>query len=322
MSKYKLIINYRCGHSKEYKVDEKPEPASRYLMTDCEGCRRKSNEKAITVEELNEIKPKLEGTEKQVKFAEIYRDKFIKNWVRTASDSQTENIRKIIRNEINAGWWLEYRSEYLENEFINKYKYQKCKREKADKKNSFDAKQHEKYLLESEIKSNIISNVSNIRNVIFISIESETIRLYSLRELDSEDIKFLKEYRVEINDTFCIKRVSEYDGDIKDVAAYIGFYFYQHECGVSVLDNSVRNKIVTNDFKIAGKKWIKRYDELHAYIEMPVNDKCTANRALAFISGSYKADGKVIFPVSEEKSIKRFAENNDYKIDSEVSKML
>lgn len=322
MSKYKLIINYRCGHTKEYKVDEKPDPACRYLSTDCESCRRKANEKAITIKELNEIKVKLDGTEKQVRYAEIYRDKFIRYWVRTAADSQMGNIRKLIKSERSAGWWMEHRSEYMENEFIDNYKHQACKKKKAENKLSFDAKQHEKHLLESEIKSNIISNDSSIRNVIFISMESQTIRLYSLKEWDSNDIKFLNDYGVEINDTFCIRSVSEYDGDIIDVAAYIGNYFYQHNCGVSVFDNTVRKKIAENDFRVPGNKWIKKYDESHAYIQVPDNDKCVANRALAFISGAYKAERKIVFPVIEKESIKRFAKNNEYKIDREVSGML
>ena len=53
MSKYNLTIIYKCGHNKIYKVDEKPDPTKRYVQTDCEECRRKTNGLCLTNKELD-----------------------------------------------------------------------------------------------------------------------------------------------------------------------------------------------------------------------------------------------------------------------------
>lgn len=322
MSKYNLTIIYKCGHNKIYKVDEKPDPTKRYVQTDCEECRRNTNGLCLTNKELDMYKPKLKGSDKQIKYAEINRGRFIKYWVRAASDSQSEKIREIIKNESAASWWMDNRKSLFDNEFINGYR--KTTRDKSKKgiKIEFNSEIHNKAIFINEIKNHMVCATSEVKNIVFIELADNSVLIYTLKPADTSMKEIMQRLEFKEYNNSYKKIICEYDGNIKDRAAEAGFVLYKSNYGVSVLDEEVLSIIKSGKFKPVNTRWFKADANGTLFIECEGLDECVINRALAFIDGSIRENNKVVFKKKSFPDIYRFAINNGFDFDTKAKQIV
>lgn len=322
MNKYNLTIIYKCGHKKIFKVDEKPDTTKRIVQTECEECRRKTNKICLTNKELDMNKPKLKGSDKQIKYAELNRSKFIKYWVRAASDKQSEKIREIIKNESAASWWMDNRESLFDNEFINSYRKTIRNKSKKDTKTEFNSQIHNKEILKSEIKNHMVCATTKVTNIAYIELADNRVLIYTLKPADTNMKEIMQRLGFEEYNNSYKKIICEYDGNIKDRAAEAGFALYKNNYGVSVLDDEVLSIIRSGNFTSVNTRWIKADVNGTLYIECERLDECVINRAVTFIDGATRKNDKVIFKKESFPDIYRFALNNDFEFDTKAKQIV
>lgn len=322
MNKYNLTIIYKCGHKKIFKVDEKLDSTKRIVQTECEECRRKTNKICLTNKKLDMNKPKLKGSDKQIKYAELNRSKFIKYWVRAASDKQSEKIREIIKNESAASWWMDNRESLFDNEFINSYRKTIKNKSKKGTKTEFNSQIHNKEILKSEIKNHMVCATTEVTNIAYIELADNRVLIYTLKPADTNMKEIMQRLGFEEYNNSYQKIICEYDGNIKDRAAEAGFALYKNNCGVSILDDEVLSLIRSGNFKSLNTRWIKADINGTLYIECERLDECVINRAVTFIAEATRKNDKVIFKKESFPDIYRFALNNDFEFDTKAKQIV
>lgn len=323
---YKYTIEYKCGHKKTYELNQKPESPVKHIDTECEECRAKINGKMLTRAELESIKPELKGSEKQINAAEPNRDRFIQNWVKSASDTQADIIREIITNENYAGWWLDHYKEVHTDEFIIDYreKYKTRKRKsgakKAEKKISETRKEEimRHVLTPEELKHNEL--------ILIELIDSQTMSIKSSSKASKELTALLSDKGfayIPEKDRF-IRELNEFTGNYSDRAAEAGITLLDNGYMVSVINKTILNMIRSRKYTPQNDKWIKYFNSDSVYLDWTGYQRVLCNRALAFIENAHWDNHfkKVVVPASSFKQLMDYAQRYGFSIENRALKLM
>lgn len=323
---YKYKVRFKCGHEKEYEVDYKPDSAVKEIDSECEKCRAKINSRILTIAELDKLSTPFTGTEKQVAAATKNRERFISQWVKTASDSQSDIIRDIIKNETYAGWWMDHYKEVFSNEFVNDY-YRKYKSDKKRKRKSGSSVKKETLpdTKKQEIIRHMIKPAGAGNVLIFIELVDNTMRAVH-SSLDDNLMNIMVENGMSYlqdKDIF-IKDINEYTGNYSDRAAELGISLLNAGYSVSVLNNTIINMIKTGRYIPQNDKWVKSFNSQSVYLDWKGYERVLCNRALSFIENAHWDNNfkKVIVPVTSYRQLEDYAHRYGFNIDNKALKML
>ena len=174
--------------------------------------------------------PILAGTEKQIRWAEDIRRKFIEN-------NSIDGIDAIILNEQSSAFWIDNRR-YLDEEFIKIYK-------------------------------NIIKPAEVLHNGVVEIIECSERSRYSSKEQKKIRVhyKFALGYPVELEKIMeklgyiedydeWSKNINEMTGGFADRAAEIGALLLEKGFTISISDKTAREKAITKDYEEEYPRWV------------------------------------------------------------------
>lgn len=322
---YKYTVKYKCGCIYERKSSVKPSGAMLSIDSECEKCRAKINKKQLTIEELNGIKKEIKGTEKQVAAAEKNRERFIKQWVKAASDSQADIIRDIIATENYAGWWMDHYKEVFSQELIDNYeeKYKTRKKERRSKTPTgtqvsiadLDARYKKNEILSHCIRPNILKH----QEMILIEHQNSTMLIKSSAQSTPELKKIMAENECAYDDAkdMFMKDLNEFTGNYSDRAAELGIMLLDNGYVVSILNNTILNMVRKRQFVPSNDKWVKYFNSNSVFLDWKGYERILCNRALAFIDGAHWDNNfkKVIIPAKSCKQILDYAERYGFSIE-------
>lgn len=123
MAKY--TVNHSCGHTEEHNIvgtnvhgerDRKIEWLQSQVCSECYKAQKATEraEAAAAAAKQNANMPKLEGSEKQIAWAEQIRAKVLTPAIMTATpkaDAPAEVVEALesIKNETSASWWIDHK---------------------------------------------------------------------------------------------------------------------------------------------------------------------------------------------------------------------
>lgn len=327
MEKYKLTIKYSCGHENSYMMDSPQNPAVKTISAPCDKCRAEADKKRLTRTELNELKKPLQGTEKQIQYAELNRERFIKKWVVSASDSQADTIRKIITHESKASWWMDNYQEVFTEEFINNYTPSKPKKTQSKSKKNDDAFRKEQRKEEIKLHTLYPKQIKAVGQLIYIELkDSSTMQAISTLPSTDELKDILKTLRYSYisNEDKFIRDITEYTGNYSDRAAETGIALLDAGYAVTILNSKILNMIRKKEYMPENTNWVKYYNSNSVYLDWEGYEKTLCSRALAFIQGAHWNNDykKVVIPADSFPQILEYAKRYHFSIDNKALKLL
>ena len=259
---------FSCGH--EGRVNITGPTKNRQWIADrkfegmCEECYLKhleeekvrKNKEALEAAKEMEL-PELKGTEKQVPWAITLRQDFIDKLSKKAdeyeSDERPKRATKIrlsldymINNKIESKFYIDNRSEYIED--IITLLYKEYKENLETQKENIETKEviEEGTIAPKEIKfSGIVKIVATTEKVTVFYEKNEKFR------------EIVKNLNFKWEESKWERKLSELTGTYIDRAAELGNKLLNAGFIICILDEKIRNKAINGEFEVECDRWIK-----------------------------------------------------------------
>lgn len=321
---YNKIFQYTCGHELTTEVATKEESGYVKIPTPCTDCRKAEQKKRLTKSELvSACEPLKAVSEKQCEYAETNRMRFINHWVSSASDTQAEIIRKIIKNETRASWWLDNLKQLNEDQFVNSYTPKPKKpRKPKEAEESKDAKRAKmlRILKENLIRPRDIGCTETEKQIVNLIIEGDYVYVKTVKGCCLQEIlpKFTQ------YEDFYARRITEFTGAAQDRLVESSICLLNAGHPVLVMDGELRKRILLKKYIPERTRWFKKQGENTITLSWDGYDRLLCNRALAALPGAtWDNDYKIVrVPIQSIKSIKAFAAVNNVSISSSLQELM
>lgn len=337
---------YSCGHEGRVNiigpVKDRQWKADREFSKMCPECwqkhvekeRERQNEEAAEKAKEMEL-PELEGSERQVAWANTLRQKLIDRFSKLAEDKAevntlnklyelnvtAEDILKIrdyiITNITSARYYIDNRDEYIA------YIIEREKKEALKTEEQIIAEELEK-MREEEIKKE--STVYPEKRVTDVPVEikttNDTIKVYFEKNEDFRQI--VKELGYRWNKPCWERELRATNGTIEDRVAELGNKLLNAGFPVMILDKKAREKAISGNFEQEHTRWIyaRMDDEYKGWLSIEWqgynNDLYKTARKLP---GSRWNKG-VLVKVEYYKEIEDFAELYDFRFSEGATKLI
>ena len=286
---------YSCGHEGRVnvigKMSERQWKIDRHFEGICEECKNKereeNNKKALEISKKYEF-PGLNGTEKQIAWANTIRLDFYQ-----LCNNHKVIMDDIINNELEAKFWIDNRN-YFNLDFVEKY-HQKENR-----------KQNEKVLISSDA---IKPNEVKYDGIVEIVKNGNRIILHYEKNQDFIDIVKSKKYKW--NDCW-YRELTETTGEFSDRAAEIGNCLLKNGFSICIHDLEITKKTINGEFKVEHTKWIYSVSDTNL-LSIRWNSKNDELYNKVKKIGAKWDGSSMKIDVSHYKKVKKFAEENDFK---------
>lgn len=296
------------------------------IPTPCPKCRQNANDKQLSAQELKDLCVKLKcASESQENWANKFRAAFITYWVKSASDSQADTIRDVLKNETDGGWWMDHSKECKMDEFIQNYTPNEASKVEFTKKINEE---------NTEEKSVRASNTVIFPDGYEFESDKEIVEISQLPsghlmvKVDFEDTmltNLLQQYMCqEISNYQFIKKINEGTGKYEDRATELALMLLDNQYPVDIKENKVRGQIALKYYKPQPERFIKYKDKDTIFLEWKGYNRILCNRALTFINGArWNEDLKtVVIKNGNKKQIEEFADINQFIITEDAKKVI
>lgn len=337
---------YSCGHEGRVNIigpfKDRQWKADREFSKMCPECwqkhvekeRERQNEEAAEKAKEMEL-PELEGSERQVAWANTLRQKLIDRFSKLAEDKAevnklnklyelnvtAEDILKIrdyiITNITSARYYIDNRDEYIA------YIIEREKKEALKTEEQIIAEELEK-MREEEIKKE--STVYPEKRVTDVPVEikttNDTIKVYFEKNEDFRQI--VKELGYRWNRPCWERKLRATNGTIEDRVAELGNKLLNAGFPVMILDKKAREKAISGNFEQEHTRWVyaRMDDEYKGWLSIEWqgynNDLYKTARKLP---GSRWNKG-VLVKVEYYKEIEDFAELYDFRFSEGATKLI
>lgn len=334
MAKYD--IKFSCGHLETISLigphTERQRRIEYYeTYCKCEQCSRieyekriqEANERAKQESEKLEL-PELEGTEKQVDWANTLRMNLITQYYKLKEKynkfpDDFENLFIRLINKSEAKFFIENRSSDLKKILI--IIQRELESEKENVINEENRKQQEELdFLEKEAEKEMTIFVNETNDVAKIEIFNNTITVFY--KYDKLFIEIVKSLGFEWNNKWQLVITGETYGIIEDRAAELGIKLIENNINVLVTDESVRNKILAKDYKERVWTWLifnkKNQLKILNYKNSNVLYKKFKNKEIV---GKWE-NGGIIVEVDNYRQIIKFCKENNISITTKAYEYL
>ena len=288
---------YSCGHEGRVnvigKMSERQWKIDRHFSGICEECRKKENEqKALEAsKKAKEYEfPKLNGSEKQIQWAETLRMKFYEYCDKNKIDSDD-----IISNETESRFWIDNRAYLCHEEFVMNYKKQKEKEQQIKEMIDNDT------VKPSEVKHDGVVEI--VENDGYICLKYEK---------DQDFIDLVRSHRYRWNGRWC-RKLSEMVGTFKDRAAEIGYFLLKNGFCICIHDKEILDCAIKGKYEPECDNWISsKADSTELNIIWDGKNDTLYHKAKA-IKGAYWSSPCISVDVCHYDEIEKFAEENGFR---------
>lgn len=328
MAKYKVVFS--CGHWEfmeiyrdhlicEYIVAMKKHE----LCPKCLQIQRAQATKQAQQEALKLGLPELEGSKKQIQWAEqIRRSVFLK------FDENLENttIYEFLAEQDQASWWIDNRKiQYKNLDEIKKYFSKKIDKNKENElQEKLIAEQEQKEILllkDAEIASALYPENFRTNQITEINIEGQVIKVSHPR-YDKYVAKTLRELNLKWDGTkFWQREIIEINGNIEDRVIEIAYNLLSEGFPVSIHDQKLREKAAKGAYKQEHHNWIvvlQNYPDMFSI--MYKNNEYYAETRL--ISGRKYLNKKVLIPLDSIDELLDFANMYGFKFSAAAEQLV
>lgn len=330
---------YSCGHEGRVniigKVKDRQWKADRHFEKLCPECWRKHLEKererqneeaAIKAAEME--LPELQGTEKQVAWANTIRQNIIERLDELAQNErdirefnflydcklQGEDILKIrdfiIENKTKASYFIDARNE-------NIYRILKNEMKEALKTDEEKAKEEIEKMIETEIKAEatVQPKEKKYDTVAEIKVTDDKVSVYYPKNQEFYDI-VKKQLGFKWSGSCWEKKISFRTGPAEDRAAELGNKLLNAGFPIMILDPDIRQKAITADYEPEHHRWISKlvsgkYEGWFA-IQWPYGEDFYS-KARSLPESKWNSPNVVVKP-EYYKEVEEFAELYDFRL--------
>lgn len=311
---------FSCGHegrvdvigpmkNRQWIVDRKFEN----MCKECYAKKIKDERERLTKESIKKAEEmeliKLEGTEKQIAWAETLRQKMIQEFESYSEEIDVKFLvlNYILETENKAFFYIDNRSVSVES-FINRYK------NKVDP-NIIDEKILEKDLI---YEAAISPNEIKYDGIVEIRATQDKIDVFYIKNKDF--INIVKSLNYRWNGCWS-REIKETTGTYIDRAAELGSKLLNSGFIVSIQNEEIRERAVKGDYEQECYRWINVKDKSKLAIKwLKKNDKLyDASKRLPTSKWN---GGAMIVDVSKYKEVKEFAEMFGFKFTKAAMKMI
>lgn len=330
---------YSCGHEGRVniigKVKDRQWKADRHFEKLCPECWRKHLEKererqneeaAIKAAEME--LPELQGTEKQVAWANTIRQNIIERLDELAQNErdirefnflydcklQGEDILKIrdfiIENKTKASYFIDARNE-------NIYRILKNEMKEALKTDEEKAKEEIEKMIETEIKAEatVQPKEKKYDTVAEIKVTDDKVSVYYPKNQEFYDI-VKKQLGFKWSGSCWEKKISFKTGSAEERAAELGNKLLNAGFPIMILDPDIRQKAITADYEPEHHRWISKlvsgkYEGWFA-IQWPYGEDFYS-KARSLPESKWNSPNVVVKP-EYYKEVEEFAELYDFRL--------
>lgn len=264
MAKYK--VTYTCGHEgvvniigpnkdREWKLAY--EEAK--LCPDCykaklEAERQKQNAEAAEANQTAGL-PKLEGTEKQIAWAETIRKSILEgieskvlSKINPEQKELTLKAFEAIKRQTKASWWIDIRD-------ISISEMKALLAKEADVISKAESEPPDAVVEEAQAEATVYpeNSVSNL--VAEISIKNNTIQV-SFPERNETFRQIMQENNFEWNSGW-FRKISKFNGTVEDRAIEIGNKLLTAGFPIRIYDTEIRQKAISGEYEPECKRWVQ-----------------------------------------------------------------
>lgn len=343
---------FSCGHEgrvnvigphkdRQWKIDNK-------FSGICEECyknklqkeREYANQKALERAKEMEL-PELQGTEKQVAWANTLRDKFVNKIEELIKDIETdkytyeeykENIFKIknkskeetiniikekiysltdyaLENEVDAKFWIDTRNKCIDSfieMLITLYKDNQDNEEEVIK---------QEILLENTIRPVEVKH----QGIVELVAREDKIKIYY--EKNDSFIKIVKGLRYKWNGVW-ERNITELTGDYKDRAAELANKLLAEGFAVSIDDEEVKRKAINGDFEEECDRWIIVSQDGEKLRIKDYNNEDKIYKAAKRLPTARWKDRGIEVKIEYYKEVLEFVEMFNFKLSSKAKKLI
>lgn len=332
MAKYD--VTYSCGHTvtiqlygkikdREWKLKNEetklcPDCWEKYL----EEQRAKENAEAAAANKEAGL-PELEGTERQVSWAESIRKKVIETAeeyiARFVKDEVTkEKCAKaldFIKSHSAASWWIDH--QYFDHWKIARLleisyaEFLKAGTEPP--KPVVDAAKAEATVYPARKITDLVAE---------IKIQEGGIVAVVFPERNDDLRGVVKELGYSWQGSFWQRKIQPTNGTVEDRAAEAGHKLLSAGFPIRIYDEKIREKAIAGDYEEECKRWVlfrEREDEYKGWLAIRWNTyDDDLYKAARRIAGARWSKGSMVVPVENYEEVLRFAEKHEFKISAKA----
>ena len=257
---------YRCNHDGRVNivgpVKDRQRKADWYFSGLCPDCweaekqKKKDAEYEHACEAAKEMDlPELEGTEKQVRWAMIIRQKFINEAGKyDCKDNEKkqelidETVEYYLTTKTKASWWIDNRA-YVNDYFVFEHFIAEMLKERKQK----EAEEPKKEVIaEATVyPENTVSNAP-------VEIKVADDKVSAIYEKNEKFREIVRGLGYSWSGTVWERKISQTTGSAIDRAAELGNKLLNAGFPVTILDNEARRKAIDGTYEPECKRWIKR----------------------------------------------------------------
>lgn len=287
---------------RQWKVDRKFEGlCEKCYAKKLESDREKANAEALKKSKEMEL-PELEGTEKQVAWANTLRQKMIEKFdeerkVFIKLNKETETLDKVLDhlllNKTKASFYIDRRGSSVLS-IIEKYK------DEVDE-NIIEAKKVEKEIIN---EGAIFPENVKFKGIVEIRVTEDKIEIYY--EKNETFRKLVKSLNYNWNGCW-ERKITETTGSYIDRAAEVGNKLLNEGFVISIQDEEIRTKAINGDYEKECHRWIYRRINTNklAICWNEMND--SLYRASKRLPGARWDKGSMLVDVTRYKEVEEFA---------------
>ena len=257
---------YSCGHDGRTNivgpVKNRQWIADRHFSGLCPDCyknkieedRRKASEEATEKAKEMEL-PELDGTEKQVRWAMVIRQKFIEQVEKydcEGNEKKQEILDKTIEyyltDKTKASWWIDNRA-YINEYFVIQHFIAEMLEER--KKKEAEEPMKEVAAEATVYPENAVSNAP-------VEIKIADDKVAAIYEKNEKFREIVRSLGYSWSGAVWVREISQTTGSAVDRAAELGNKLLNAGFPVTILDNEARQKAIDGTYEPECKRWIKR----------------------------------------------------------------
>lgn len=334
---------YICGHEGRVNiigpVKDREWKKEREFSKMCPDCykvhlqKQREEEARRAMELAKEMElPSLQGTEKQIAWAEKIRqdliaqfdeltDRDIKRFSRTYEDY--EKIRSLTIDEIMAvkHYILENRTAatyFINNRYDDVYGY--IAREYKEALKTDEEKAEETLLLEIKQESTVFPDEKKTNAVAEIFVFQDRVKVQF--EKNEEFRKIAKSLGYTWNGSEWEKRISETTGSAEDRAAELGNKLLNAGFPICIFDEEVRQKAIEGDFEPECHRWIYHQKNTKKFAIRWQGWNDTLYKRAKSLPGARWDSGHMLVGVEHHEIVEEFAELYSFKFTEAAQKLI
>lgn len=343
MAKYEA--EFKCGHSEIIQLYGKTsmrewilEQKKSELCSECQQVEYRKQAEMAKNEALQIGLPELEGSEKQIQWAEQIRKEILSKFDNAEKEHKgygdnliaTAKVYEFLSGQTKSSFWIDNRDSQTSNisriirvfgsEIIDNS-------EKELQKKLEQEKQQKEALLkkEADIEATIYPEGFKTNLITEIKIDNEEIKI-CYPEYNPGFVDIMRSLRLSWDkNKYWTRKIPENSirGKIEDRIAEIAYKLLSKKFPVRIYDEELRNRAISGDFKPEHARWILKRTEgkyiNHFVIHYLEGDYYGKARK---ISGSKYADKTVFIPLDSIDELIDFANMYDFKFSSGAKQLI